>query len=251
MLYSYYLGLDLGQSADYSALTIIEEPVWMFQQWRSPATLDPKVLETALRRNFHDGRPPLPAVQLRHLERFELGTPYPSVVARVASLLNKPPLAGRPCCLLIDKTGVGVAVAEMFEQAWLQPVCITIHGGSSVTRDPDVIGHRVPKRDLVGAVQVLLQNRRLRIAPALPHAETLKKELLNFRVKIDPHTAHDSYEHWREGIHDDLVLATAIACWYRQWFQAHLELANSEKPWEPLIRERQESLMQYHPELPQ
>jgi hypothetical protein len=26
-------------------------------------------------------------------------------------------------------------------------------------------------------------------------------------------TAHDSYEAWREGDHDDLVLATALACW--------------------------------------
>jgi hypothetical protein len=27
-------------------------------------------------------------------------------------------------------------------------------------------------------------------------------------------TAHDSYEHWREGDHDDLVLAAALACWW-------------------------------------
>jgi hypothetical protein len=26
-------------------------------------------------------------------------------------------------------------------------------------------------------------------------------------------TAQDSYEHWRESDHDDLVLATALACW--------------------------------------
>jgi hypothetical protein len=35
----------------------------------------------------------------------------------------------------------------------------------------------------------------------------LVQELLNFRVKIDPLTAHDSYGCWREGGHDDLVLA--------------------------------------------
>jgi len=28
--------------------------------------------------------------------------------------------------------------------------------------------------------------------------------------------AHDIYEPWREGIHDDLVLAVALACWYGQ-----------------------------------
>ena len=42
----------------------------------------------------------------------------------------------------------------------------------------------------------------------------LREELLNFRRKIDLRTAHDSYEHWRESDHDDLVLATALAAWW-------------------------------------
>ena len=33
-------------------------------------------------------------------------------------------------------------------------------------------------------------------------------------MKIDPLTAHDSYGAWREGAHDELVLAVAVACWY-------------------------------------
>lgn len=61
--------------------------------------------------------------------------------------------------------------------------------------------------------QVLLQTQRLKVAEALPLAPTLVQELLNFRVKIDPQTAHNSYSAWREGQHDDLVLATALACW--------------------------------------
>jgi len=32
-------------------------------------------------------------------------------------------------------------------------------------------------------------------------------------VKINLATGHDSYEAWREGDHDDLVLAVAMACW--------------------------------------
>ena len=71
--------------------------------------------------------------------------------------------------------------------------------------------YRVPKRDLVGVVSVRLENRALRISAALPFAPLLKRELLNFRVKIDPVTSHDSYAAWREGDHDDLVLASAVA----------------------------------------
>jgi hypothetical protein len=66
------------------------------------------------------------------------------------------------------------------------------------------------------AVQVLFQNRRLKISASLPEAATLKRELLNFRLKIDPRTAHDFYSHWREDEHYDLVLATVLACWFRE-----------------------------------
>jgi hypothetical protein len=129
--------------------------------------------------------------------------------------------------LLIDKTGVGAAVVDSLWQAQLRPLGITIHGGSSVTSE--AYGFRVPKRDLVAAVQTLLQNGRLRIAEGLELAPTLKRELLSFRVKVDPRTAHDSYEHWREADHDDLVLATALACWYREYVNSELEARNARQ----------------------
>jgi hypothetical protein len=60
---------------------------------------------------------------------------------------------------------------------------------------------------------VLLQGGRLKVAGALRDQPVLVRELLNFQVRIDPLTAHDSYGAWREGAHDDLVLAVALACW--------------------------------------
>jgi hypothetical protein len=41
----------------------------------------------------------------------------------------------------------------------------------------------VPKKDLASHVQVLLQQRRLKIARSLPDAEMLVSELQTFRVK--------------------------------------------------------------------
>jgi hypothetical protein len=87
----------------------------------------------------------------------------------------------------------------------------SITGGDTVSRED--MQYRIPKRDLVSTVQVLLQNTQLKIAEGLPETQTLIKELQNFRVKIDPQTAPDSYSAWRENMHDDLVLATALACW--------------------------------------
>jgi hypothetical protein len=41
----------------------------------------------------------------------------------------------------------------------------------------------------------------------------LREELQNFRRKQNPKTSHFSFEHWREGDYDDLVLACVLACW--------------------------------------
>ena len=59
------------------------------------------------------------------------------------------------------------------------------------------------------------------MANTLPLAPVLMQELLAFRVKIDPLAAHDSYGAWREGAHDDIVLACAVACWYAERMAAH------------------------------
>jgi hypothetical protein len=59
----------------------------------------------------------------------------------------------------------------------------------------------------------LIMKKRLKIAPQLPEAQTLVREMQTFQVKISLDTAHDSYGAWREGTHDDLVLAVALALW--------------------------------------
>jgi hypothetical protein len=245
--YLYYFALDLGQARDYSALAIIEEQIYVAQAWAndvlyvqdyerglspgwiSPAVLNPYQAGAALRLSCQFGRPAEVPLAVRHLERFELGTTYTAVVEKVAQLVRSDPLREMPAVLLVDKTGVGAAVLDSFTHARIGAVAITLHGGSTVSRDPHRAGFRVPKRDLVTVTQVLLQNGLLRVAKGLTEAETLRKELLNFRVKIDPNTAHDSYEHWREGDHDDLVLSVSMAAWFRQWWNSHIDTALAQR----------------------
>jgi hypothetical protein len=115
--------------------------------------------------------------------------------------------------LIVDDTGVGRAVADLLKTKGLKFRAVTITGGDEV----HAVGggrYRVPKRDLVGALEVPFHTGRLKIAEGMELWPTLKKELLSFRRKIDLRTAHDSYEAWREGDHDDLVLAAALACWW-------------------------------------
>jgi hypothetical protein len=178
----FVVGLDLGQAQDFTALAVVHR--------------------SAARDGF---------VQVPHLERFPLGTPYPTIVGRMAQLLATPPLREQ-ASLVVDATGVGTAVLDLLRQAKLSPIAITITGGDKVHRE-NRNQYSIPKRELVGCLQVLLQTRRLKIASALPEAELLVKELLSFQVKITGH-AHDTYGAWREGAHDDLVLALALAAWY-------------------------------------
>jgi hypothetical protein len=146
--------------------------------------------------------------QLRNLVRWPPRTGYPEMAAEVAKLVEKPPL-DHPL-LAIDQTAVGEGVVEPFCQARPKAVlhAVVITGGHEISREG---AWRVPKMELVAAVQVLLQSHRLKFA-RLPERDVLVEELQTFKVK--PTLAgNDSLEAWRETDHDDLVLAVALAAW--------------------------------------
>jgi hypothetical protein len=196
----FYVGLDLGQAADYTALAVVEKG-----QEKTPAD----TLETYL--------------HLRHLERFELRTPYPNIATHVAHLMQDERLIakrydawGAPIYhespeLLVDNTGVGKAVTDLLKSKGLRFRAVTITAGEHAHYEGG--SYRVPKGDLVAALEVPFQTGALKIAERLAFGDVLRKELLNFKRKVNLKTAQDSYEHWRESDHDDLVLAAALACW--------------------------------------
>jgi hypothetical protein len=59
--------------------------------------------------------------------------------------------------------------------------------------------------------------------------QTLIDELMVFKFKVDPKTAHESYSVWRERDHDDLVLATAMACWFREFWNRRIDQSNTKR----------------------
>jgi len=191
----YFVGLDLGQSQDFTAIAVLERAE-LSGDW------DPAMY--AWRKTI--------ALRLRHLERVPLGTPYTEVVDRVVVVTRSADLAER-CQLIADATGVGRPVMDMLRRAGLGssrlwPVLIT--GGDMETY---ANGHyRVPKRDLIVGLQLLLQRRGLQIAKGMQFGPVLAREMAEMRVKITP-SGNEQYGAWREGEHDDLVLALALACW--------------------------------------
>jgi hypothetical protein len=242
---AYLLGLDLGKKRDYTALAVLKQQ----------AVPTGRMQRVAVRASIYDDTAWEAAPELAyqydlvHLDRWR-GRNYRDAIPIVDNVIPKVRHAayeehfratgdgsvdgGEPViALVVDQTGVGEAVIEDLRAAGLQCVGVTIHGGDASSPQPG--GFRVPKRALVATVEVLLQNRRLRIASQLPLADVLVSELDNFKTKITLSTGHDTYgagEEWREGAHDDTVLAVALAAWYGE----EQDPVGQHQAWQAIVR---------------
>ncbi len=196
----FFLGVDLGQRQDPTALAAVERVIQ-----RGPevdrATFQPITQVT---------------YRVRGLRRLKLGTPYPEIVAEVASVARTVAAEG-PTTLVVDATGVGAPVVDLLREVLdstipLIPVIFT--GGDTARFDGGV--YRVPKKDLVHGLIVLFEDKRLRLLDDHPETRALVNELSNMRVKISGES-HATYEAWRQNQHDDMVFALALACWRGRW----------------------------------
>ncbi len=189
-------GLDVGQTADPSALAVVRK----------------------------QGEARAAVFTLMALRRYELRTAYRDVIDDAHRVMTANPLKGSP--LGIDQTGVGRPVVELAQEKFGEGeaciVPITITGGNATTEQPD--GWHVSKRELVTTLALVHQSRRLIVPWKLRHGRTLAREMENFRSKITL-SANEQFEAWRAGQHDDLLLACAIAVFCGERFCG--------EPWEP------------------
>jgi len=211
----HYVGLDLGQVSDYTALVTLR------REQELPDPPKPKTFSAEALDWKEIISPPVVKPQLARYycniaERFELGMSYTVMANNLCRLFDDVRFAKQT--LVVDGTGVGRPVVDMFRKA--RPNCrilpVTITGGSQALGQTSVDEYgywHVPKKELVGSVQALLGTGRLEVAPDLRHAAVLVSEMKSFRYKINNETAHVSYEAWRDREHDDLVLALALAAW--------------------------------------
>jgi len=191
----FYVGWDIGQAVDPSALAVIEHIVtagdWVAnektQVWKQSKT------ERFL---------------CRHLERIPLGTSYPLQIEYVKNPLSRDPLNKGATTLALDFTGVGRPCADMIERAGLRAEKILITGGTEVTRH-NGDEHHVPKAHLVAQLETRLHSGEFKIAPELEESAVLKEELRDFSRKVSE-TGRVTYSH-RVGRHDDLILAICCA----------------------------------------
>jgi hypothetical protein len=193
------VGADLGQSTDPTAICVMHHRVVPLEKWTPNAKAE----------MWRQDR--VEHFDVRHLERLPLGLSYPVQVARVAALLQRPPLNACKPTLIVDETGVGRAVADIFDTAGLRPQRVTITAGLETTQHGGNSWH-VAKTVLISGLDARLHTGELKIAAALSDAGALLDELKDFQRKVSD-AGRATYAA-RTGAHDDLVLSIAIALWW-------------------------------------
>ncbi|MEM1289539.1 MAG: hypothetical protein AAGH60_14390 [Pseudomonadota bacterium] len=162
------MGVDFGKRRDHSAIAICE-------------------------------RSDEPGFAIRHLEQVGLGTRYTAIADHLTALSKR---LGHPK-MLVDESGVGVAVIEMLIERGLSPIGVTMTGGESARYDTEQNRWVASKEALLTPLEVAMRDGSVRVASGLPAAAALKRELGAFArkgVKMEATKGHD-----------DLVIAVALA----------------------------------------
>ncbi len=206
-----FVGVDLGQTSDPSTFCALESAEYPLPD-AQPAPVQPVYTTPGY---WGPVPPPRPAVvrrlAVRSLFRWPLHTSYVTIANGLKRALDDPDLKGAD--VYADETGVGRPICDLLRSvrpAWGRLTPVTITAGGAVSKQADGSLHTA-KVALISNLLALLQSKRLRFAQDIPETPTLLKELEDYRVKVT--AAGNETFNAREGAHDDLLLALALAAW--------------------------------------
>ncbi len=179
------IGIDIGQKHDPTAIAVME------MEWRTvDGTREDHWVE-------------------RHIERLPLGTPYPAVATRLATIVGIVRHRGVEVgATYVDATGVGQPVVDVLKAAGVRvtPVYFTYGDRRKENEDRSIA---LGKAWLVSRVKALMQTDRIHLAHS-PEMDAMQKELMDYEIRVDEQ-ANDRYGAFRVGSHDDLVTALGLA----------------------------------------
>ena len=192
----YFVGLDLGQARNYTAMAVLE------RRWHQGTAQD--FIASGTRGYQGEYR-----FRVVGLDRCSLGTPYPEVVEWVKGRLREYP-AELIAAVIVDATGVGSAVLQLLQRANLgvRLIGVVITGNQAVPVGAGantVAGYyTVSRTELLTGLQVAVQAKQLTVAMSeCREWEALSRELVLLRM-----------EGKRAGVQDDLAFGLGLAVWW-------------------------------------
>lgn len=129
------LSADLGQTGDPTAITVLRHQVTPLENW------------TLIRERKCWKQEREETIDALHIERLPLNMSYVDQVGHIKMLLARPPFDRTKPDFLIDATGVGKGVADLFDVLQPRPIRITISAGLEVNQHGD--SYTVPKQELI------------------------------------------------------------------------------------------------------
>lgn len=123
--------------------------------------------------------------------------------------------------LLIDGDGVGEAVYDIMRQnEGLNPFKINATGGGAyrpiIEQTGDfkwIAGYSVPKKDLIDAQKVIMQQRRFHIPKEIPYQDKIEQQFKHYIATVTK-AGNVIYGNDSEAQFDDIVYAFAMASWF-------------------------------------
>jgi hypothetical protein len=196
-----WIGIDLGQLTDPTAAVVMRRTVAIDRRGRAEV-------------DGH-GRPYY-RFDVAGMRRYPLGTAYAAIIEHILGQLDRPELGRHAPKIVIDGSGVGVPVVEMFHRELtrrgrsIECYDVVITAGRAVSKTSRWTWH-VAKIRIAGAIREALDCERLKVPKEVDQGGILRRELQDFKVKITE-AGNETFSA-REGAHDDLVLATALPIW--------------------------------------
>ena len=180
----YFIGLDLGQRRDYSAIALVSA----------------LTVVTGPKDPYYCHIPTADILRLEFLEQCPRGLKYskmPRIIAQLRSVLGH----DAKTTLAADATGPGLPVVETIKNARLpmevQPYIIT-SGGAGIHQSKGVFS--IGRETLLSSLRIAIETKRIRFPKDLRYRMHLNQQLLE--ASLDASQAKS---------HDDLVFAIALA----------------------------------------
>lgn len=189
----YWLGVDLGQAEDPTALTVIKDQ-------RLPAWDGAR--QTLLERER----------TVVFADRVT-GRSYADILNHITAVMVKPPLLGK-VQLAIDATGLGRVISDMLDDVKVKHFALQTTVGQNWRRDGKYVN--VGKHLLLENLSVLFA-KELKLASGLPLYEDLIAEFETFELGMTNAGNPIIMQGARGSHHGDLAIALAVAAFASQY----------------------------------